>query len=146
MDYKLPSQKSQVSPIVWDSRAQIWRIGRVSIFPTCPRFLRWSAIIPDKLTLTFVSSGTSVMDFGHYQSSKLLGSSPLITHLCTSFNFWRTIHFPPNSISGEPGIACEQQTHFRSSFLSLRKIGLNLGQTSGNLSDISAKSWTVGKK
>ena len=33
--------KSQISPIVWDGRAQIWRIGRVSIFPMCPRFLRW---------------------------------------------------------------------------------------------------------
>ena len=31
-----------------DERGQIWRIGSVSIFPTHPRFLRWSAIILDK--------------------------------------------------------------------------------------------------
>ena len=27
---------------------QIWRFGSVSIFPTRPRFLRWSATISDK--------------------------------------------------------------------------------------------------
>ena len=42
------NSKSYISPIVWDERGQIWRIGSVSIFPTRPRFLRWSAIIPDK--------------------------------------------------------------------------------------------------
>ena len=41
------NSKSVISPIVWDGRGQIWRIGSVSIFPTRPRFLRWSAIIPD---------------------------------------------------------------------------------------------------
>ena len=74
------NSKSQISPIVWDGRGQIWRIGSVSIFPTRPRFLRWSAIIPDKWKFRFVASGTSAitsaMDFTHYQSPKLLGSSP----------------------------------------------------------------------
>ena len=60
-------------------RLRIWRIGSVSIFPTRPRFLQWSAIIPDKWKLQFVPSGTSAMDFAHYQSSKLLGSSPPVT-------------------------------------------------------------------
>ena len=45
------NSKSYISPIVWDERGQIWRIGSVSIFPTRPRFLRWSAIIPDKCTV-----------------------------------------------------------------------------------------------
>ena len=42
------NSKSHISPIVWDERGQICRIGSVSIFPTRPRFLRWLAIIPDK--------------------------------------------------------------------------------------------------
>ena len=42
------NSKSQISPIVWDGRGQFWRIGSVSIFPTRPTFLRWSAIISDK--------------------------------------------------------------------------------------------------
>ena len=75
------NSKSYISPIVWDGRGQIWRIGSVSIFPTRPRFLRWSAIIPDEWKLKFVSSGTSAMDFAHYQSPKLLGSSPPITQV-----------------------------------------------------------------
>ena len=76
----------KTSPIVWNCRGLIWRIGSVSIFPARPRFLRWSAIIPDKWNLKFVPSGTSARisglyasDFAHYQSSKLLGSSPPIT-------------------------------------------------------------------
>ena len=54
------------------------------------RFLRWSAIISDKWKLKFVPSGTSAsvgvrrrpsaMDFAHYQSLKLQGSSPPITN------------------------------------------------------------------
>ena len=47
-----------ISPIVWDGRGQIWRIGNVSFYPMRPRFLRWSAIIPDKWKLEFVPSGT----------------------------------------------------------------------------------------
>ena len=39
------------------SGGQIWRIGSVSIYPTRPRFLRWSAIIPDKGKLKFVPLG-----------------------------------------------------------------------------------------
>ena len=39
--------KSYTSPIVWDGRRRIGKIGSVSIFPMRPRFLRWSAIIPD---------------------------------------------------------------------------------------------------
>ena len=39
---------------------------------------RWSAIIPNKSKPKFVLSGTSPMDFAHYQSPKLLGSSPPI--------------------------------------------------------------------
>ena len=35
--------KSRTSPTVWDGRRQIRRIGSASIFPTRPRFLRWSA-------------------------------------------------------------------------------------------------------
>ena len=70
------NSKSQISPIVWDGRGQIWRIGSVSIFPTRPRFLRWSVIIPDKWKFKSLPSGTSAMDFTHYQSPKLLGSSP----------------------------------------------------------------------
>ena len=70
------NSKSQISPIVWDGWGQIWRIGSVSIFPTRPRFLRWSAIIPDKWKFKFVALGTSAMDFTHYQPPKLLGSSP----------------------------------------------------------------------
>ena len=69
--------KPYISLIVWDGRGQIWRIGSVSILPTGPRFLRWSAIIHDKWKLKFVPSRTSVMDFAHYQSSKLLRTSPL---------------------------------------------------------------------
>ena len=61
-------------PIVWDERGQIWRIGSVFIFSTRPRFLQWLAIIADKWKLKFVPSA---MDFAHYQSPKLLGSSPL---------------------------------------------------------------------
>ena len=38
--------KSQTSPIIWDGRGQIGKIGSVSIFPTRPRFLRCSAIFP----------------------------------------------------------------------------------------------------
>ena len=66
-----------MSPIVWDGRGQIWRIRSVSIFPTRPRFLLWSAIFPNKWKLKFVLSRISVMDFAHYQSPKLLGSCPL---------------------------------------------------------------------
>ena len=40
--------KPLISPIVWNGLGRIGRIGSVSIFPTRPRFLRWSAIIPDK--------------------------------------------------------------------------------------------------
>ena len=62
-----------------------------SYFPaTHPRFLRWSAIIPDKSKLKFVPSETLAVDFAHYQSP--------LNH--ASFNFWRTFHFRPNS-SGE---------------------------------------------
>ena len=32
------NSKSEISPIVWDGRGQIWRIGGVSIFPMRPRF------------------------------------------------------------------------------------------------------------
>ena len=42
-----------------------------------PRFLRWSEMIPDKRELKFAPSGTSAMDFAHYQSPTLLGYSPL---------------------------------------------------------------------
>ena len=83
----------KISPIFWDGQGQIWRIGSVSIFPTHPRCLRWSTIIPDKWKLKFVPSGTSAMDFAHYQPSKLLGSSLPIIRLWTNFNFWRTFHF-----------------------------------------------------
>ena len=56
----LPSQifatnanhKSKTSPITWDGRGRIGKIGSVSIFPTCPRFLRSSAIISDKFVLS----------------------------------------------------------------------------------------------
>ena len=65
------------SPIVWDERGQIGKIGSVSIFPKRPRFLRWSAIIADKRKLKFVPSG---MDFAHYQSPKLLGFNPPVTN------------------------------------------------------------------
>ena len=63
------SRETAKSPIVWDfpdiwKPGFIWRIGSVSIFPARPRFLRWSAIIPDKWNLKFVPSGTSAMDFG----------------------------------------------------------------------------------
>ena len=51
------NSKSLISPIVWDSRGQFWRIGSVSIFPTHPRFLRWSAIIKHGV------SGESGTDF-----------------------------------------------------------------------------------
>ena len=70
------NSKSQISPIVWDGQGQIGRIGSVSIFPTRPRFLRWSVIIPDKWKFKSLPSGRSAMDFTHYQSPKLLGSSP----------------------------------------------------------------------
>ena len=56
--------------------------------------MRWSAIIPDKWKLKFVPSGTSAMDFAHYQSyqsPKLLGSSPPITQVSIFggfFHFW----------------------------------------------------------
>ena len=56
--------------------------------------MRWSAIIPDKWKLKFVPSGTSAMDFAHYQSyqsAKLLGSSPPITQVSIFgglFHFW----------------------------------------------------------
>ena len=30
------NSKSQISPIVWDERGQIWKIVSVSIFPTRP--------------------------------------------------------------------------------------------------------------
>ena len=80
----LPTKEnSYISPIVWNGRGLIWRIGNVCIFPTRPRFLRWSAIIPDKWKLKFLPSRTSAMDFAHYQSSKLLGSSPLTTHMAS---------------------------------------------------------------
>ena len=71
------NSKSQISPIVWDGRGQIWKIGSVSIFRMRPRFLRWSEMIPDKRELKFAPSGTSAMDVAHYQSPTLLGSSPL---------------------------------------------------------------------
>ena len=69
--------KPYISLIVWDGRGQIWRVGSVSFLPTGPRFLRWSAIIHNKWKLKFVPSRTSVMDFAHYQSPKMLGTSPL---------------------------------------------------------------------
>ena len=50
----------------------MWRIGSVYIFLMHPRFLQWSMIIPEKWKLKFESSRTSA----HYQSPKLLGSSP----------------------------------------------------------------------
>ena len=62
------NSKSYISPIVWDERGQIWRIRSVSIFPTRPRFLRWSAIIPDKWKLKFVPSGTSASFGDGFQS------------------------------------------------------------------------------
>ena len=55
----------------------IWRIRSVYIFPTRPRFVWWSVIIPDKWKVKFALSGTWAMNFAHYQSPKLLGSSPL---------------------------------------------------------------------
>ena len=51
--------------------------GESGAFPMRPRFVRWSAIIPDKWKLKFALSGTWAMNFAHYQSPKLLGSSPL---------------------------------------------------------------------
>ena len=51
------NSKSQISPIVWDGRAQIWRIGSVSIFPMRPRFLRWSTIITQICTVGDVGDG-----------------------------------------------------------------------------------------
>ena len=88
------NSKPYISPIVWDGRGQIWRIGSVSIFPTRPRFLQWLAIIPDKWKLKFVLSGTSAMNFGHYQSPKLLGSSSPMTNKHgvsrkSGTDFWR---------------------------------------------------------
>ena len=52
-----------------------------------PRFLLWSAIIPDKWKLKFVPSGTSAMDFAHYQSSTFV----FLAHLPipTKFNIGR---------------------------------------------------------
>ena len=82
------NSKSQISPIVWDGRGQIWRVETVSIFPTRPIFLRWSVIIPDKWKLKFVPTETSAVDFAHYQSPKLLGCSLPIIHL------WFGGHFP----------------------------------------------------
>ena len=94
------NSKSEISPIVWDGREQIWRIGSVSIFPTRPRFLRWSAIIPDKWKLKFVSSGI-VGDVGDgFRSLPIPQIAGLQSPHHASFNFWRTFHFWPNS-SGE---------------------------------------------
>ena len=80
--------------MVWNGRGLIWRIGIVFIFPTRQRCQRWLAIVPDKWKLKFVPLGTdikpllllllllgtSAMDFAHYQSPKLLGSSAPTTH------------------------------------------------------------------
>ena len=52
-----------------------------SYFPDASQILRWSAIIPDKWKLKFVSLGTSAMDFAHYQSPKLLGFCPPVTQV-----------------------------------------------------------------
>ena len=113
-------RQSQISLIVWDGRRQIWRIGNVCIFPTRPRFLQWPVIIPTNENTNLYRRGRR--RFAHYQPSKLLGSSLPIIHLCTNFNFWRTFHFPPNSILGESGADLWR------------------------LSDISTKSGTVSKK
>ena len=59
--YILPTNensKSLTSPIVWEGRGLILKIGSVSIFPTRPRFLQWSAIIPNKTQIC------TVMDVG----------------------------------------------------------------------------------
>ena len=91
---RLMKTRNRRYPRVWDGRGQIWRIGSVSIFPTRPRFLRWSAIIPDKWKLKIVPSGTSAMDFAHYQSPKLLSSTPPIKNKHdisreSGTDFWR---------------------------------------------------------
>lgn len=41
------NNKSSTSPIIWNGRGRIWKRGSVFIFSTCPRFLRWSAIISE---------------------------------------------------------------------------------------------------
>ena len=51
----LPSQIFATNATInqrWDGRGRIGKIGSVSIFPTCPRFLRSSAIISDKFVLS----------------------------------------------------------------------------------------------
>ena len=98
----------------------------IFLFPNCPRFCRLmkarnrryprlSGKDGDKSgnrerfyfsvasQISPIFSDGVAMDFAHYQSLKLLGSSPPIIRLCTNFNFWGTFHFLPNSIPGESG-------------------------------------------
>ena len=72
--------KLQATPIVWDGRGHIGKIKSVSIFPTRPRFQWWSTIIPDIWKLKIGLSGMSPTVLAHYQSSKLLVSSPSLTN------------------------------------------------------------------
>ena len=77
------NSKSYISPIVWDERGQIWRIGSVSIFPTRPRFCDCRRSFPTNENSNLYRRGRrrpSAMDFAHYQSPKLLGASPPITN------------------------------------------------------------------
>ena len=64
-----------------------------------------SAMVGDhsrQMKLKFVPSGTSAMNFGHYQSPKLLGSSPPITNKHgvsreSGTDFWRLFDISANS-------------------------------------------------
>ena len=76
----------KTSPIVWNCRGLIWRIGSVLFFRRVPDFCDGRRLFPTNETSNLYRrgrrrwiSGLYASDFAHYQSSKLLGSSPPIT-------------------------------------------------------------------
>lgn len=82
--------KSETSPIIWDGRGRIGKIGRVSCFPTCPRFLRLSENHSRQIkTLKLVLWESFAIVLARYQSPKL--------------QVWILValHFPPKSLPGE---------------------------------------------
>ena len=59
-----------------------WSILRLFLFSRCvPDFCDGRRSFPTNENSNLVSSGTSAMDFAHYQSPKLLGSRPPITQV-----------------------------------------------------------------
>ena len=97
------NSKSQISPIVWDGRGQIWRTGAFLFSRRVPDFCdgRRSS---RQMKTQICTVGTSAMDFAHYQFPKLLGSSPPITNKHgvsreSGTDFWRL-----SDISAKSGI------------------------------------------